>query len=391
MSKSVMWSDDTIRAFLAKELPSAVALLKELVEQNSWSANPDGVNKVQSIMEREFQALNMRCHRSPVRERGDILTGTTELCEGRQDHLLLVGHADTVHPPTSPFLSFVDEGEQLRGPGVFDMKGGLVMGILALRALHEMKLLHSLPIRFVINSAEELGAPDAWEFMRRCGEGSRAILVLEFGRRGDAIITERNGLASFEVIVHGRESHVGNNYAQGASAIQQLARTILRLDSLTNLEQGIMCNVGTIRGGTSNGVVAGSASATFEVRAPSVDEFERIRGALTELLIPEIVGTTIEWQEKSFSPPLERVEGTLALFEEYHSFSARAGMECPLHPRVGGLSDANRLSVSKVPTLDGLGPFGGGEHTDQEFLYRSSLLPKTMNLILWLVAQTNKH
>lgn len=388
MGKSVQWSDDTIKAFLAKELPGSIELLKELVNQNSWSANPEGVNQVQAILEREFASLGMMTYRSPVGERGDILVAVTGACEARNDHILLVGHADTVHPPTSPFSHFKDEGERLVGPGVFDMKGGLVMGLLALRCLHEMGILESLPIRFVINSAEELGAPDAWQFMRRCGERSRAVLVLEFGRKGDAIITERNGLASFEVVVQGKEAHVGNNFAKGASAIQQLARTIIRLAQLTDLDRGMMCNVGTIRGGTSNGVVAGSAAATFEIRAPSLADFEHIRASLNELCVPEVEGTTVSWEEKSFSPPLERVEGTLPLFDEYRFFSTRAGLEYDLHPRVGGLSDANRISVSKVPTLDGLGPFGGGEHTDQEFMYRSSLLPKTMNLVLWLISQS---
>ena len=375
------------REFCHESFGSQLELLKRLVDQNSHTQNCDGVNSIQDILEAKLAELGFCTYRIAFSDRGDSLVAETH--PGRRDCICFVGHADTVHRPESTFRGYVDDGEKARGPGVYDMKAGLIQMLMALEALRQQGRLADLPIKVIINSAEEDSTNDTQAALREHAQGARMALVFEFGRDGGGLVIERKGMAVCELAAIGLKAHAGNSLSDGANAIVALASVISQVASNTNLETGITVNVGSIIGGESINVVPDHASCGLEVRACTTEDLERVLNALAAINLGILPDQNSELAGLVFSVkrqvnPLEASAATRNLAADYIAASAEIDYPILILPRSGGLSDANALAGLDIPVVDAIGPLGGGAHTDSEYLEKETIVPRTMALINFL-------
>ncbi len=382
-----MSASESLISWIQSSQEQAIGLLERLVSINSFTRNIAGVNQVQDILAAFLADLQMQVQRIPVAERGDILVASTRAAASRC--ILLVGHSDTVHPPESEFRRFTRANGRAFGPGVLDMKGGLVTMLWALKALAEMNRLHDIPIRVFINSDEEVGCPASHHIVESEAKKARAALVFEWGRVNDGIILRRKGVGSFLIKVSGKAVHAGNAHREGANAIVQLAHTITRLSALTDYAAGVTVNAGLIQGGSAVNTVPESAQASLDLRVERSEDYARVKETIervaTEIVVPE---THVQIEAVFFSPPMTESPESGALFESFRQFAAPAGLSYDKVPGIlGGGSDANRTSAQGVPSIDGLGPFGEFAHSDKEYIVLDSLPKKMINLALWLASQ----
>lgn len=336
-----------------------LSLLRELVEIESPTGDP-GVRAVAERLAAELRDLG-----ADVSFLGDHVRA--ELA-GEGPALLLLGHCDTVWTRgTLERMPFRLEDGIAYGPGVYDMKGGLAVMVAGLRRTRGRR--H--PVRVFLTADEEQGSKTARPLLEQAAHDVAAALVLEPALPGGGLKTARKGLGRFWLEVHGRAAHSGTGAAQGASAIEELARQVIRLHALNDEKRGISLNVGVIEGGTWANVVAAEARAEIDVRVTHAADVPRIELALTGLE-PSLPGTRLTVSGGWTRPPLERSEGAARLFENARAHGRRLGFELE-EGSSGGGSDGNLVGALGVPVLDGLGPVGGGAHALDEHVVLESL------------------
>jgi glutamate carboxypeptidase len=280
--------------------------------------------------------------------------------------LLLLGHLDTVWPRgTLATLPWRVEDGRAYGPGVHDMKGGLVVLLEAIRRARGTRAL-----RVFLTADEEIGSPSAREPLARAADGAAAAFVCEPPTEAGDLKTVRKGLGRFILRVTGRAAHAGEP-REGASAIEELARLTLRLHALTDRRRGVSVNVGVVEGGTRENVVAAEAAAWLDVRVPSVPERDRL-DALLHSLETETPGTSVMLEGRWTRPPLERSAGAGLLFEQARRHGRELGLDLHEASAAGG-SDGNLVGALGVPVLDGLGAVGRGAHARDEHVVVASL------------------
>ncbi|MGW0810359.1 M20 family metallopeptidase [Nonomuraea sp. NPDC002799] len=287
--------------------------------------------------------------------------------------VLALAHYDTVWPAgTLATWPFTVEGDRATGPGVFDMKAGLIQLVWALRAL-EAAGLPRPPLRLLLNGDEEIGSPASRPLIEEAAGAAAAVLVFEASADG-ALKTERKGVGIFRLTFTGVEAHAGLEPAKGASAIDELARAVRVLHDLTDLTAGTTVNVGIVSGGTGTNVIAGSARAEVDVRVASQGEAARVDTALAALR-PHDPRASIEVSGGWNRPVMERSPGTGLLFERARVVAAELGVdlrECS----VGGASDGNFAAALGRPVLDGLGAVGAGAHARHEHVSVDGLVER---------------
>lgn len=289
--------------------------------------------------------------------------------------ILLLGHLDTVWPvgqlQTMPLRR---DGDRLSGPGTFDMKGGIALGMLATRALYAVAPPADLRVVMLWTTDEETGSQTSRALVETEARQSDAVLVLEPALPGGALKTRRKGCGEYEVIVHGRAAHAGVDPGKGINAISEVARQVLLVETMQDLERGISVNVGVISGGSRPNVVPAEAQVVVDVRAPSLADAVRIDAAFRRLT-PHLPGASVEVRGGFSRPPLERSEGVARLFEIAHEVGAQLGQDVD-EGATGGGSDGNFCAALGVPTLDGLGAIGDGAHAVHEHVVVSALAPR---------------
>ena len=298
---------------------------------------------------------------------------------------LLVGHYDTVWPVgTTSERPFEVDGNIIRGPGVFDMKGGLVQIVLALKAIRHFGLeLPLLPVVFV-NADEEIGSRTSTSYIRMLARRADRAFVLEpsMGEEG-SIKTERKGIGRFTVTVYGKAAHAGLDPEAGASAILELSHVIQKLFAMNDADKGITVNVGTVDGGIQPNVIAPHSSAVIDVRVPTVADGERIE-KLIHSIEPEVPDVRLHIEGAIGRPSMEATPRNRSLWQQAEQIGADLGLELT-HARAGGGSDGNTTSQFTA-TLDGLGPVGHGAHAKHEFLYIDKTLERAALLTMLLQA-----
>jgi glutamate carboxypeptidase len=392
-------SQSQIEIFLEGKLAGYLAVLEQMVAINSFTANPEGINELADLTGRYFADLGFTAERIPSTnpDYGDHLvlnrpgTGPASIA--------LVSHLDTVFPADeerrNDFYWRVED-DRLYGPGSVDIKGGTVLMYMVLDALRAVDpaLFEAVNWVILLNAAEETLAPDFADLCRqRIPAGALACLVFEAGNVAGGIFTlvrSRKGRATFQVDVEGRAAHAGANHQRGASAIVQLAETVSQIAALTDHQQDLTFNVGTISGGTVINRVPHLASASGEMRAFDSDIF-RQGVARLEALAENVTVRSLEdgypcritvdvLQESAPWPQNPATDRLLSIWQE-----TAAGLGWVVVPEArGGLSDGNFI-WDYVPTLDGLGPSGANAHCsersadglkDQEYAEASSFVPK---------------
>ncbi|MDX1395738.1 MAG: M20 family metallopeptidase [Gemmatimonadota bacterium] len=343
-----------------------VGLLHALVAAESPSTVPEAQDGVRGELAASLVSVGLEVEHVPGFRTGGHLVGRAPR-EARAQQLL-VGHMDTVWPiGTLREMPIEVDGDVFKGPGSFDMKAGLAIGIFALRALRERGVDPEVAPTFLISSDEEIGSPESKELILDLAKASVRALVLEpaLGTEG-RIKTRRKGVGAFTIEVHGKSAHGGLAPEEGASAILELASVIQRLQAIADPERGITVNVGVIEGGVRPNVVAANARAQVDVRVWTREDAERVE-ARVRALEPTVPGTRIEVKGYVGRAPLERTERNARLWESAYRIGGNLGLDL-VEGSAGGGSDGNFTSAVTA-TLDGLGAVGDGAHAVHEFVF----------------------
>lgn len=390
-----------LQTYLEEQLPRYLDLLRSMVEINSFTGNPEGVNTLADLTAEIFAPLGFQARRvqaeNPDYGKHLILTrpGSSEKKIG------MISHLDTVFPPKEEIANdfyWRESRDRLYGPGTNDIKGGTVMMLMVLEALQQFALNEFDTITWVLllNAAEERLSPDFGELCQKeLPSDTLAALVFEAGVRtktGFQLVTARKGRATYKVDVEGKASHAGSNHPEGANAIVQMAHTVQQIAALTDYEQDLTFNVGTISGGTVVNRVPHQAQATVEMRAFSKEVFntgvQNMLGLQHQAQVSNHQGNyqcsvNIELSEQS--APWPQNPGTEMLLAVWQAAGDDLGITVAREAR-GGLSDGNAIWHA-MPTIDGLGPYGANAHCserspdgskDQEFANKSSFVPKAL-------------
>lgn len=342
------------------------ALLAELTGIESPSTDPAGVAALARRIERELSELGLPGELLPVDGSGPILRAR----KGERP-VMLLGHLDTVWDlGTLARRPVRIENGRLFGPGSYDMKGGIVVLVFALKALRARGELP--PVSVFLTPLEEVGCEGYRSVMEGEMRGCRAVLDFEPAWPGGAVKTQRKGSASFTLRARGAAAHAGADFARGANAILELSRRVLDAAALTDLSRGITVNVGTVRGGTRPNVVPDVAEAELDVRFRALADGEAVRAAL-EALRPSDPRVALEVEASAFYPPLERGPHVEAVYRAAREAAAALGLPPLEEVATGGASEASFAAALGIPTLDGLGADGDGAHAVDEHVLLSSL------------------
>ena len=386
-----------LRGAVARAEPKYLADLERLVNIDCGSYTKSGVDEVGRWVAEALGELGADVEIVPSEHLGDTVVGRfTGDAEGPA--ALLIGHMDTVFDAGTvaqrPFR--VEDGRAL-GPGVTDMKSGLLAGIYALRALREVAAARDgggpdaawLPFRsliFVANPDEEIGSPASSPVIRGHAAESDLALVLECARANGDIVSSRKGVADLHIKIAGRAAHAGVEPEKGRSAVLEAAHKIVALHALNGRWPGVTVNAGVVEGGTRPNVVAEQALLKVDLRAVTRESMEEAEGAIREIAAGSTVAdVTAEVEEHGRHWPMEKLERSSRLVEHAQALAGRLGFELR-DAATGGASDANTTSGMGVPTIDGLGPVGGNDHSPAEYLELDSVVPRVTLLAALLVA-----
>jgi len=360
-----------------------LAVLRQAVELESPSDNKAAVDRCGKYLAREFERLGCKTTMYPQRDRGDHLKAEFPGRAGAKP-VLLLGHFDTVWPMgTLATMPFRVENDRAFGPGVLDMKSGIVMMMFALRALRGANPGEHPPVTVLLDTDEEVGSTTSRALVETTARECSAVLVLEPAQGADGRLkTSRKGVGGFTIRVRGRASHAGVDFQKGHSAIAELARQILEVVKFTDLDRGITVNLGVIGGGTRTNVVAAEAWVEVDVRverAADADELKR-RFAALRAVDP---GCSLEVAGGMNRPPMERTAETVRLFHIAQAQAKKIALQLG-ESATGGGSDGNFTSALGIPTLDGLGAVGEGAHANHESVLLAEL-PKRTALLASLI------
>ncbi len=353
------------------------ALLERLAQAESPSSEPAAQAAVFELLSAELEAREFRARLVAGRKSGGTLLAAPRDRAPGQPIQLLLGHADTVWPRgTLATMPLKEEDGTLWGPGVYDMKAGLVQALFAVEAARTVRgeALRVTPV-FLVNSDEEIGSRDSTRTIARLAKAADRCFVLEpsLGPTGK-LKTARKGVGQFTVTVTGKAAHAGLDPGAGVSAILELSHVIQKLHALNDAERGVTVNVGTIDGGLGANVVAPMSKAVVDVRVPSQADAERLERAI-HALQAETPGASLQISGGIGRPPMEYTAGNEKLWILARQSAEELGIELD-HALVGGGSDGNTTSQF-APTLDGLGAVGGGAHASHEHLILDKMVERS--------------
>jgi glutamate carboxypeptidase len=276
-----------------------------------------------------------------------------------------------------------EEKGVVRGPGVFDMKGGVVQMVFALRALSELGLKPEVTPVVFLNSDEEIGSPESHDHVERLAKSASRVLVMEPALSPEGMIkTTRRGVGQFTIRVVGKASHSGLAPEEGASGIQEMSHVIQFLHGLTDWDKGFAMNVGTVQGGTRGNVVAAECRGDLDVRVTTLADARAVEEAIRGLEA-QTPGTRVEIEGAVDRAPMEATPRNVALWEAVRACGLEMGVEL-VQGMSGGASDGNITSLHTA-TVDGLGPVGDGAHAEHEYVDIDKLLERTALLALTIM------
>ena len=368
-------------------------VLEDLCNIDCGSYSPAGVNRVAARVAAAFADLGGDVERrvDPAGRYGDTVIGTFRGRDGAGPRVLLIGHMDTVFSDgTVAERPFAVDGDIARGAGVTDMKGGLLAGIHALGALRALRDgWQDLPferITYIANPDEEIGSPSSTPHIREVAAISDLCFVLECARANGDFVSSRKGIADLRLTVRGRAAHAGVEPEQGRNAIHAGARMVERIQALNGRWSGVTANVGVFLAGTRPNIVPDLANLEVDVRGVTGTELEEAIAAIHAIAArPEVPDVTVDITQMAGWQPMEKLERSGRLADHVKALAGRIGF-ATTDVGTGGASDANTTSGMGIPTIDGLGPVGGRDHSPDEYLEISSIVPRTTLIAAALLA-----
>ena len=372
-----------LRDSLELAYPAFLADLERLVNTDCGSYTKPGVDAIGRWTAGRMRALGAHVTSHPNDlDLGGTVIGEFTGADPAGPTLLCIGHMDTVFDEgTAAARPFEINGGIATGPGVTDMKSGLLSGLYAIGSLREVA--GGLPLArlvFIANPDEEIGSPASSPHVRRIAAEADACLVLECARANGDIVSSRKGTLDLVITVNGKAAHAGVEPEKGRSAILEAARLVTDLHALNGRWPGVTVNVGVIEGGTRPNVVADRCSLQVDVRAVAREGLVAVEAAIVDLAAPRAVpDVTITIEEQARHWPMEKLERSGRLVGHAVALAATMGFDLR-DAATGGASDANTTAGMGVPTLDGLGPIGGLDHSPGEYLEVASIVPRTAML-----------
>lgn len=370
----------TINSFLNSSLTDYLADLAALVNLDCGTENKAGVDQVGTWIRDRCTAWGWEVQHFPLSDYGDCwLARLPGRGSGR---IMLIGHLDTVYPDgTAASRPMRFEGPKIMGPGVCDMKGGLLVGMYAMRALQTAGFDDFAELVFFFNSEEELGSPVSRTLYTPVVQQMDAALVLEAARMNGDIVSARKGAGVYAVRVRGKAAHAGVEPEKGANAVLEMAHQVIAFQKLNGIAPGVTVNTGVISGGTQHNVVPEYAKLEVDVRAVDLAGVAAIRHAIAGLHGQTTVpGTQVQIQGGFSYFPMAKTQATAFLVKLAQEAARELGFEVK-DAATGGASDANMISALGVPVLDGLGPVGGLDHGPDEYIEQASIVPRTALLV----------
>ena len=375
-----------ITAWLGTQQPAVLALLREMVNTDSGSYDKLGVDAVGAIVRRFMAEHDIAVEVVPRRHYGDCLKawvagGDAPSVRGNQrQSIVLMGHRDTVFPKGEPGRRpFRVENGRAYGPGVADMKAGLVMNMFVLAAFRRFGGAPG-PLLGLFTGDEEIGSPEGREVIEATAREARAVFNAEPGRPSGGVVTGRKGgvFSAFEI--EGKAAHSGGNFEAGVSAIEELARKVQAIHALTDLKRGITLNVGLVSGGQSVNTVAPWAAGQIDMRYVEPAHRDEVMAQIGDIIARSFVpGTRATLTVRGEFLPLTQSPASARLFEAYREAAAEGGTEVR-GEFAGGCADSGFTAAVGAPTLCAVGPIGGRAHSPEEYLEVASLVARAQAL-----------
>lgn len=365
---------ERIEDFMAPRRAESLELLARLVAIQSGSRNKAGLDRMADEMALVLGQILPETRILPFEGNGNMVQAMTRPAARGEKGIVLVGHMDTVFPADTTFTDYREDETHCFGPGVYDMKGGLVVAVYALKALEHLGLLADMPVTVLCNSDEEIGSPVSRPWIEEQSRGALAALVFEGGGTNRDVVTGRKGRLGLRLTVRGRAGHAAKGGPK-ASAILELAHKIIALEDLNGVA-GATLNVGQVSGGIGPNTVPDLASAELDIRFPDQRAQALIEEAAAELTARTVIpGTTAELSPTSGRPAMPQSDGNRRLYAIIRDQARLFGYDLPEELR-SGVSDANFIGGLGVPVLDGLGPVGDLDHSELEFILKNSIFER---------------
>lgn len=372
-----------IALYLEQHAADILADIKKLVAAESPSDDKPAVDACGEVLQQLFQQrLNVRAEITPQQHYGNHLKFSLG---GQTPQSTIIGHFDTVWDRGE--LTLREEVGRLYGPGILDMKAGLVQAIWAVRALQQLNLPGWQQVVFLCNSDEELGSPSSQQWIETHAQGSAQVFVVEPAVAGSgALKVARKGTGRYDLTLTGLAAHAGNNPEEGASAVQEMAQQILALHALNAPDRGTTVNVGVASGGSRANVVADRARLEVDTRVTSEEEAARLHAAIMQLQSHD-PRVTLHISGEQSRPPMRQSAASRALFTRAVHIGHQLGLTLE-GASVGGGSDGNFTAALGLPTLDGLGATGAGIHARHEHIIVAEVVQRTALLAGLLSGET---
>ena len=389
--------------WISNEHSIMIKLVEKWALVNSWSHNIDGLRTLLEILADDFKILGGKqeiISFQPIKtvdNQGNIIEksiGQTLSIKKRMTapiQLLLGGHMDTVYPPHSDFQHVLIEKEMIKGPGVTDMKGGLVVLLKALQALERSPYAESIGWEIIINADEEIGSPGSINVFKEAAHRNHIGLIFEPSLPDGSFVCERKGTANFTLVVKGRSAHAGRDFHNGRSAIYAIAHLIHKIELLNDPIKDITLNVGHIEGGGPVNIVPDRAICKINMRAHNLQDMEYIGTHMRKIVNEgQSEGITCELIEDSLRMPKSFDKRTEKLFQLYETCATQ--LSIPFYMKSsGGACDGNILASAGLTTIDSLGVVGGKIHTHEEYLIPDSLKERAQLAALFLLEIASGH
>jgi len=347
--------------------------LRALVEVESPSEDKAAVDCAGELVSGWAARLGAKVKRHRQRDFGDVLELRFGTASRGHSRVMLLAHLDTVWPMgTLTRMPWREAGGKIYGPGVLDMKAGVVMALEAIAALQHLGEMR--PVTLLLNSDEEVGSPVSRPVTESLARECAAVFVLE-PAQGLAYKTSRKGVGHFDLLIEGIAAHSGVDFEQGHSAVLEMARLIAKVSSFTDLRRGITINAGVIAGGTRSNVVAAECRAEVDARIVKSADAARVEKMFRSLTLTD-KACKLTLRGGINRPPMERKSGTIALFRKARALAAEMGFTLD-EASTGGGSDGNFTAALGIPTLDGMGAVGAGAHATHEHVVKKHLVERT--------------
>ncbi len=375
-------------AWLREHEQDMFALLEEVVNIDCGSANKVGVDRVGAIFRAHLERAGIATQVFPLEEHGDCLLAKVPGSAGAgAPHVLLLGHMDTVFPDgTAAARPYRAEGGIAYGPGVADMKAGLVMNTFVAQAFATLGG-NRAPIHVFYTGDEEIASPSSHELTREMARGAATVLNAEPGRASGNVVVARKGGIFIDFEIEGVAAHAGARPEKGASAIDALARKVLQLHALTDKTTGVSTNVGTVRGGVTVNMVAPHAAAQLDVRFTADADQEALYRRIQDIIEEQVPARTNGriTHEGRFLP-LSQTDASRKLFDDYVKAAGEVGFTVA-GEFAGGCADSGITASVGAPTLCATGPLGGDGHSPKEYCRIDTIVPRAQATALTILAR----